>query len=102
MLGGAAAQDEERGGFKMGVNAREKQQPKGETKHVSYPRASMVKPQEETGSAEAWNLTSTMGTHGSTLRPYSPTPLTTLPGGWLLLQMPLSLNRWMERPFPSL
>lgn len=41
----------------MGVNAGAKTASKGETKHVLYPRASMVKPQEDPGSAEAWNLT---------------------------------------------
>lgn len=43
-----------------------------------YCRASLVKPQEETGSAEAWNVTPTKGTPGCTLHPHSPTPLITL------------------------
>lgn len=65
----------------MGVNAGAKIAAKGETKHVLHPRASMVKPQEETGSAETWNLISIRGTHGSTLHPHSPTPLTIFPRG---------------------
>lgn len=102
LFGGAEAQGGERKGFEMGVNAEAKKWPKEQTKHVPHPSVSMVKPQEEAGSAEGWNLSPAMGTHGSVLHPHSPSPLTTLPKGWLLLQAPLSLTGWMERPFPSL
>lgn len=52
-------------------------------------------------SAEAWNLTPTMGTHESTHHPHLPTPLTTLPKGWLLLQMLLSsMGEWKDLPLP--
>lgn len=59
----------------------------GERQNVLYCRASLVKPQEETGSAEAWNVTP-KGTPGCTRHLHSPTPLITfqmLPpvmGGW--------------------
>ena len=72
----------------MGVNAGAETEAGRETKHISYCRASLVKPQEETGSAEAWNVTPTKVTPGCTLHPHSHTPLITLQvlppmmGGW--------------------
>lgn len=51
-------------------------------------------------SAEAWNLTPTMGTCGCTRHPHSPTPLTTLPKGWLPLPMLLSSMGEWEDPAP--
>lgn len=72
----------------MGVKAGAETEARRETKHVLYCRASLVKPQEETGSAEAWKVTPTKGTPGCTRHPHSPTPLITLrvlppvTGGW--------------------